>query len=322
MKRLCQIVCALCLGVWAAHCAAQQYPTRAITLICPYGAGSGSDIIARVVGDALGKAIGQSVVTENRPGASSMIGHEVVARAQPDGYTVIITGDQLTTLPIFFKDWKHDLKDFTLVAMPYFATILIMTGGSEPFKTMDEFLAWAKANPGKANFAFVGPGPYVVAFRYLNQFFGLKMTEIMYKGTADTRTAALRSELQLFPDTLAGTQGMIQQGQLRPLAVIKKTRLEALPDVPTVNEGALAALKLDADETWTALAGPAGLPPDVVNKLNSAMNAAARSPEFVDAMHKFGLTTTTSTVAETNEKAVKDLAKWAGIAKTIGMVPQ
>ncbi|HXC37690.1 MAG TPA: tripartite tricarboxylate transporter substrate binding protein [Burkholderiales bacterium] len=322
LKTSLQTLTALGLGLTALHSAGQQFPSRALTLVCPYGAGSGSDIISRVVADHLSKSIGQNVIAENRPGASAMIGHDYVARSAPDGYTLMITGDQLSTLPIFFKDWKHDLKDFTLVAMPYTATVLMMTGGNQPYKNMAEFLTYAKANPGKVNYAFVGPGPYVVAFRYMNKVFDLGMTEISYKGTADARSAAMRNELHLFPDTLAGTLGMIQQGQLRPMATIKKTRMDALPDVPTVNEGALAPLKLDADETWTALAGPAGLPRDVVARLNTAMNTAAKTPEFIETMRKFGVTATTASVAEVNELAAKDMAKWAGIAKTIGMVPQ
>jgi tripartite-type tricarboxylate transporter receptor subunit TctC len=307
---------------WSACCAAQQYPTRPVVVICPYGGGSGADIIARVVSDHFSKSLGQSVVVENRPGASSMIAHEYVAKQPPDGYTLIITGDQVTTLPIFFKDWKLDaLKDFTMAAIPYTATILVMTGGQEPFKSIGELITYAKANPGKLNFAFVGPGPYVVAFRYMNQFFGLGMTEINFKGTADARTSAMRNELQLFPDTLAGTQAMIQNGSLRPLAVIRRARLDALPDVPTINEGALAQLKLDADETWAALAGPANMPADVVNKINTTMNAAVRTPEYAEAMRKFGLAPKIVSPAEARDITARDLAKWASIAKTIGMQP-
>ncbi|ARP84737.1 ABC transporter substrate-binding protein [Bordetella genomosp. 8] len=270
-------LCALAFGPMAAHAA---YPDRPITLIVSAAPGGTTDIAARLIAQPLAKALGQSVVVENKPGASGSIAAQAVSRAAPDGYTLLLqySGYQVIT-PLITQGLNWDpIKSFAPVANILSAPQVVVVRPTLPIKTMKELVDYAKAHPGELNYASSGNGSLQqVATELLNQMAGIKTTHIPYKGTGPALADLLSGSVDMTITTPPPLLGQIAAGKLQPLAVTGKSRLESLPNVPTAAEAGYPDLLVSS---WFAMYAPAGTPKEVIGKLSGEIEKIMKTDEF------------------------------------------
>jgi len=259
---------------------AQVWPSRPIKLIVPFPAGGGTDIVARLLAERLGQALGQSVVVDNRPGAGTAIGAAAVAGAAADGHTLLFSGSTTFTVnPAVRRNLSYDpfkqLQPLGLVAR---APLVVVTAANGPYADMPQLLAAAKDKPGELNYATfgAGTGPHLVG-EMLAYTRSARMTAVPYKGSADALVGILRGDVQMGVDTLASAKGQIDQGKLRALAVISEQRTPLMPQVPSLGELGLGYALFDA---WYAMAAPAGLDPAVARRLEKVLAAIAVDADF------------------------------------------
>ncbi len=259
---------------------AQAWPSRPIKLIVPFPAGGGTDIVARLLAERLGQALGQSVVVDNRPGAGTAIGAAAVASAAADGHTLLFSGSTTFTVnPAVRRNLSYDpfkqLQPLGLVAR---APLVVVTAANSPYADLPALLAAAKAQPGTLNYATfgAGTGPHLVG-EMLTYARSARMTAVPYKGSADALVGILRGDVQMGVDTLASAKGQIDQGKLRALAVISEKRTPLMPQVPSLGELGLGYALFDA---WYALAAPAGLEPAVAARLEKTLATIASDADF------------------------------------------
>lgn len=259
---------------------AQAWPSRPIKLIVPFPAGGGTDIVARLLAERLGQALGQSVVVDNRPGAGTAIGAAAVASAAADGHTLLFSGSTTFTVnPAVRRNLGYDpfkqLQPLGLVAR---APLVVVTAANSPYADLPQLLAAAKNRPGELNYATfgAGTGPHLVG-EMLAYTRSARMTAVPYKGSADALVGILRGDVQMGVDTLAAARGQIDQGKLRALAVISEKRTTLMPQVPSLGELGLGYALFDA---WYAMAAPAGLEPAVAGRLEKVLAAIAADADF------------------------------------------
>src|SRR4029078_13190139 len=261
------------IGPVYAQSQSQTYPNRPIKVIVPFPAGGPTDGMARIISERLGTVLGQSIIIENRGGgAGGSVGAKVVASADPDGYTLLLTpGGSLTTGPAVHKNLGYDpLKAFVPVGLVMETPQAMSVHPDLPVKTMAELVAYAKANPGKISFGSqgFGVGPHLLLELFKLEA-GIKMTHVPYRGTAPMLTALLTGEVQLVIDPTTTSLVHIQSGKIRPLAIAGPSRTKALPDVPTTAEGGSPKL---SSPFWLGVVAPTGTPKEIVAKLNSAFH--------------------------------------------------
>lgn len=304
---------------------AQQYPSRQIRLISPYGAGGGNDTIARLLARGLGNAFGQSVIVDNRPGANTIIGNEMVAKAPPDGYTLILNGNGFVTNPSFYSKIPFDTaNDFAPVAFVAFTELVLVCNASVPARNVKELIALAKAEPGSLNFANSGNGgPEHLASVMFGQLAGVDIPSIPYKGAAAAITDMVGGQVQLMITALAAVQPFLQNGQLRLLAVANRTRSSQFPDTPTIAESGLPSFETSL---WYGLMAPAATPPPIVDRLNLQINKILLTKEIADAFAtrglKLGDPAVVGTPALFRAFIKSELAKSAQVAKAANIKPE
>ncbi len=294
----------------AAH--AQAYPARPVRLIVGFPAGSGPDIVARIVGDALSRQLGQSVVVENRPGASSNLATADVAHAPPDGYMLmIITTANTINATLYDKLDFNFARDIVPVASIDFEPFVIEVTPSFPAKTLGEFIAYAKANPGKVTMASAGIGsaPHVYG-ALLQMLAGVSFAHVPYRG--NPLPDLLSGQVQMFIGPIQSSLEYIRTGKLRALGATTKTRIAALPDVPPIAD---TVPGYDA-AGWLGIGAPAKLPADIVAKLNQAVGAALSSDDVKARLAALGDAVFTSTPADFQKFVADDIAKWAKVIKS------
>jgi tripartite-type tricarboxylate transporter receptor subunit TctC len=284
MKRLQAAAVALMLSlgwVGSANAQAQTYPSKPIRIVVPYGAGGGIDVISRLVGERLSQRLGQPVVIDNRPGGGTLLGAEQVAKAAPDGYTLMVTTDATMTInPYLYAKLPYDaVKDFAPITQMVFLNQLLLENPAVPANNLKELIAYAKANPGKLNYGSYGSGsqPHL-AMEMLKRQAGLYIVHVPYRGLTQTVPATIAGDVQLTFSGAASSLAFIKSGSLKALAVGGKTRLALLPDVPTFTESGFPDVPANA---WFGLFAPAGTPRDIVMKLNAEVVRILRAPEFV-----------------------------------------
>ena len=296
---LCTILIA-CAGPLAQ---AQTYPTKPIHLVLPYSPGGIIDYIGRVLAQKLGDTIGQPVVAENRPGAGGIVGTDTVARAAPDGYTIVIMDPAIVTNPTLQSDVPYDLfKNLQTVSIVGSASLVLIVAPQLGVKTFQELVAYGKANPGKLNFASAGVG---TTGHLSGELFkvgtGIDATHIPYKGIGGSYTDLMSGKVQMAFSSIAGALPFTQDNRVLPLATTGRTRSPAYPDLPTVAEAGVPGFDVDI---WLGIFAPAGLPPAVLAKLNGAINTALKNPELKAAFAKVG-NDATGTSPEDGAKFVK-----------------
>jgi len=298
---------------------AADYPEKSIRLVVPYGAGGGTDVVARTVAAELTKRLGQSMVVENRPGAESSIGSEIVARAAPDGYTLLVGASGLTSGPFVLKSFAIDpLKDLTHIVQFAEAPTLFVVNSQVPVKSMKEFIDLAKASPDKVNAAVFGP--YVSDLAVLNAMAGTKIGSVPFPGGIGPMLAAvLGNHVQAMFTSQVAVKGHIAQGQLRVLGTGTARRHSLMPDVPAIAE---TIPGFTSSGLWQGLSGPVGLPENVIAKLNAETNAALKTEEIRASLERGGFAVAGGTPAVYRAWIVADLERFQRAAKLSGGGPK
>ena len=292
-----------------------DYPSKPITLIVPAAPGGTTDIAARMLAEPLGKELGQSVIVDNRSGANGTIAAVAVKRAPPDGHTLLMqySGFHVITPNVVKQPMQWEQKDFQAVANVLSAPQVVVVREGLPIKTMAELIAYAKANPGKLNYASSGNGSLQHATgAMLEQQAGIQMTHVPYKGTGPTLTDLLGGQVDLTFGTPPPFMPHIQSGKLRALAVTGKSRLASLPNVPTTAEAGLP--KLDAT-SWFAVFAPAKTPPAVIDKLTAEIAKVMATPAFKQKAAEQGATADYMNPKQLADYSRSELARWGEVAK-------
>ena len=274
------LIAAACAICCAPPVAAQPYPARTVRVIVPYPAGGGIDIISRVIGERLSQRLGQAFVVENKPGAGTLVAAETVARAAPDGHTLMITTDATITInPHLYAKLPYDAqKDFAPITQLVALNQLLLAHPAVPATTLGELIAYAKGNPGKLNYASYGVGsqPHL-AMEILKNQTGIDIVHVPYKGIPQAVPAAIAGEVQLTFSGAASSLAHIRGGRLKALAIGGKMRLPLLPEVPTFAEAGFPDVPANA---WFGLFAPAATPPSVIARLHGEVVRLLREPEF------------------------------------------
>ena len=288
--------------------AAQSYPSKPIHLILPYAPGGIIDTAGRNLAVRLSERIGQSVLAENRPGAGGMVGADVVARAAPDGYTILLTDPALVSNPTLQPDAPYDLNALQAVSIVGSSPAVIVASPSLPVKNFAELIAYAKANPNKLNYASAGIGtaPHLAA-EMIKLRAGIEMTHVPYRGIGPAYPDVMSGKVQLAFSSIAGAVPFTADNRVRPLATTKLARSPVYPDVPTVAESGLPGFDVDL---WIAIYAPAGLPPPVLAKLSGEINKVLQHPELKAAFAKIGIEPRGTTPEEGAAFTRSEFEKW------------
>jgi tripartite-type tricarboxylate transporter receptor subunit TctC len=299
-----------------------KYPDRPITLVVPTAPGGTTDFTARLIADPLSRALGQPVVVDNKPGASGNIGNQLVARAKPDGYTLLLaySGYQVGNPHLFKKAGWDPIKDFAPVAMLTRAPQVMAAKADLPAKNLRELIAYAKANPGKLNYASSGNGSIQhIAGELFKQLTGTHITHIPYKGSGPAVQDLLGGQVDLFITTPAAVVTQIKAEKLKGLAVTSPRRLTSLPRVPTAEESGLANFNLDS---WFALYAPAGTPADIVQLLNTEIGKVLAMPEVRRKAEDSGTSVEQMTAAQLGEFTRKELEHWGRVIRSANITAE
>ena len=286
----------------------------------PYAAGGPTDVLGRMVGDYLSRDLKQTVVVENKAGAQGAIGAEVVARAEPDGYTLFFTAASIVVLnPQLYKKLPYDpVKDFRMLAIITDLPVLMEVHPSVPAKTVAEFVAYAKQNPGKLNFGSAGTGGTThLAGEMFRQMAGIDMVHVAYKGAGPALTDLLSGNIQLMFDTLGTALPPVKAGLLRPLAVSSAQRIPDLPDVPTMAE---AGYPQYAVSVWYGVAAQSKLPDEIVQKLKASLDRALSDDTFRASLDKSGFAPLRpKSLADIDKFIDADRKLWTGVIKALNI---
>jgi tripartite-type tricarboxylate transporter receptor subunit TctC len=303
-------------ALMATNARAADYPTRPIKLVVPYAAGGPTDVLGRLVGEYLGRDLKQPVIVENKAGAQGAIGAEAVARSEPDGYTLFVTAASIFVLnPMLYKKLPYDpVKDFRMLALVTDLPVVMEIHPSVPAKTVAEFVAYAKQNPGKLNFGSAGTGGTIhLAGEMFKQMAGIDMVHVAYKGAGPALTDLLSGNIQLMFDTLGTALPPVKSGMLRPLGVSSKQRISDLPDVPTIAESGYPDYVVSV---WYGISAPAKVPDDIAQKLTASIDRALNDDVFRASLEKIGFPPLRPrSAAAVNEFIEADRARWAGVIK-------
>ncbi|ODS71371.1 MAG: MFS transporter [Bordetella sp. SCN 67-23] len=309
---------ALSLGILGATVAlsvqAQDYPSRPINLIVPFPTGGTTDVLARALGQEMTKSLGQSVIVESKPGAGATLGADYVAKARPDGYTLLMGAVHHTIASSVYKklpyDFQRDLVPITTVALV--PNVLVVNTGI-PAKNVQELIALAKASPGKLAFGSngTGTGQHLIGAQF-ESMSGTKLLHVPYKGSGPLTTDLLGGQIAMSFDTVTPVLPFIKSGKLRPLAVTTIQRSSALPDVPTMDESGLKGFDMG---TWFGVLAPAGTPPEIVAKLSQAMVKIIHAPEFRKKMADLGAEAIGDTPDQMKALIKNDTERFAKVVK-------
>jgi tripartite-type tricarboxylate transporter receptor subunit TctC len=321
MVRLLLALVLTALVAVAPPALAQAYPAHPITLIVPYPAGGGNDLIARLVAAHMSETLGQPIVIENRGGAGSTIGTRDVARSAPDGYTLLIATSSLAINPSLYPDTAYDpRKDFAPIGLIATSPNLVLVHPSSPAHSLAELIALAKNEPGKLDFASTGTGTSThLSAQLFEDMAGVMLNPIPYKGVAPALTDLMGGQVALMFCPMASAVGLVKQGALRALAVTGAARSPQFPGLPTVAEAGLPGY--DAGLHY-GLVAPAGTPAPVVDKLNAALRAAVVSSAFRDKIAADGVEPLASSPAEYAADIDREETKWSAILKKYGGAPK
>ena len=308
---------ALLLTLATSLAQAQGYPNRPIRMLVGFPPGGSTDLAARALGEKLSQALGQSIVVENKAGASGNIAAEQVARSAPDGHTLYMAPTSFATAPAFFAKLSWDpVKDFTPVSLVATVPIIAVTHPSVPARTVQQLVAYAKANPGKLNMASPGATTLTrLTGERFKQIAGIDWVTVHYKGGAPAMQDMLAGTAQVMFANISDVLTQVKAGKLNAIAVTTPQRSPAVPEVPTFAESGYPEY---AFMTWQAVVGPAGMPPEVVRRLNAEIVRIMATPEMQQRFASFGTDAATSTPEELGRFLAEEVAKIAAIAKSVG----
>jgi tripartite-type tricarboxylate transporter receptor subunit TctC len=300
---------------------AQDYPARPIRIIVPFAPGGSADVFGRFVAQRLQESLGQNVIIDNRPGGGSVIGSDAVAKAAPDGYTLLLMSNTHTVNESLIPNKPFVLmRDFVPVAPISYSDLVLVARAGLPANTLGELIKAAKARPGGMSYASSGPGtPYHMAGELFKAMAGISVVHIPYRGSAGARTDVLGGQLEMMFDAIPTMTEHIRSGKVKALATTGKTRTTVLPDVPTMHEAGVPGYEATL---WLGLLAPKGTPPAVVNRLNAELSKITSNPETRRAWAAQGSTAMTMGVEEFGRYLNDDITKWARIVKFSGAKPE
>lgn len=318
MKQAAQLLLISVLSCAASGVAAADYPNRPIRLVTPFVAGGPSDMLARLLGQKLSESWNQTVVIDNRGSAAGIVGFEIVAKSIPDGYTLLLaTGAGLTINPHVYLKLPYEVKDFQPITQITSGAYYMVVPMSLPAKTVKEYIALAKANPGSLNFATTGTNNLLAAEQF-NFMAGIKATAVNYKGTGQAVTAVMSGEVQSFIMSPLIAVPQIKAGKLRAIGLTGLKRSPALPDVPTIAE----TLPGYENITWHSLVVAAKTPKPIVDKLSKEFMRIIRLPDIQERLNSQGLDAVGSTPEELSALIKSELVMYGKLVKQIGLKPQ
>jgi tripartite-type tricarboxylate transporter receptor subunit TctC len=319
MKRLLILSSLLFASLCASFVAlAQTYPSRPVRLIVPFPPGGPTDISGRTIAERLQQRLGQPVIVENRPGAGSIIGTDVVAKSQPDGYTLLLGSNSIALQPLLQAKLPYDpQKDLTPVILVVRIPNVLVVHPSVPANTVAEFIALAKARPGTLNYASVGnaTGPHLFAELFRN-LTGASIVHVPYKGTAPAVNDLLGGQVQALFDSLATALPNIRAGKLRALGVTSLQRSKAAPDIPTLAESGAPGYEATG---WFGVLVPAGTAPEIVTRLNGEIGAILKAPDVEERFLKFGAEASGGSPADFARFIRSEQDKWGRIIREAGI---
>ena len=299
---------------------ADDYPSRPVKIIVPFGAGGPTDVYTRAIGEELRKSLHQPFVMENRPGAGTTIGTDFVAKSPPDGYTLLmVSGTQTVNETLYVHKQYQLMRDLVPVAPLIDTDLVLVVHPSVPAKNLEELLALARSKPGTINYGSSGPGSnYHMAGELLKNLTGVDIVHVPYKGSTGARNDILSGQIQMLFDSVPTMAPMIKAGLVRALGTTGKTRAPTLPDVPTIAEAGVAGFNATL---WVGFMAPAGTPQPIVDKLNHEITRILSRPDIKEAWEKTGATPITMT--QTDFKVFMDgqVAKWANVIKANNIPP-
>ena len=319
-KLFCTLLTTACL--WTVNAGAQQtsYPAKPINLIVPFPAGSGTDAVGRIFATELSKILGQQVVVENKPGGNATIAASYVARMQPDGYTLFLTTNTShSAAPWLMKNVSYDpVKDFTPIARGGNLPFILVINPKLPVKSVEELVAYAKKNPGKLNYAS-GNSTGIVGGATFAARAGIELVHVPYKGTPQAMTDVVGGQVDMmFVDVAAGMP-LVKSGQLRAIAVSTAARSALLPELPSMAEAGVKDFDLIS---WNGYFGPAGLPPEVVTKVNAAINQIVNDPETKKRLSILGFDAFSGTPQDFAGFVDQQLTLWKKLIQDAGIKPE
>jgi tripartite-type tricarboxylate transporter receptor subunit TctC len=325
IKTVIAVLAAACAWALApaalAQSAAASYPAKPIKIIVPFTPGSATDVMARIVGERLTTAWGHPVLVDNRPGAGGTIGIRETARAEPDGYTLVVVSSGHAVNHVLYKDLQYDtLKDFAAVAMLGSLPSVLIVPPSLGVNSVKELVAMLKAKPGEYNYATAGVGSGAhVSVEKFNVAAGVKAVHVPLKGTPPMLAETMAGRIQYAWVPAVSSMGPVKDGKVKPLAVSTAKRIDALPEVPTIAEAGFP----DAESTfWVAMLAPAKTPPEVVAKLNAEVNRTLRSPEVKERLTKLGTEAMSMTPGESDAFIRREHDALGRVMREAGAKPQ
>ncbi|TMK01915.1 MAG: tripartite tricarboxylate transporter substrate binding protein [Alphaproteobacteria bacterium] len=300
--------------------AADGFPSKPVRIIVPYTPGSPNDVMARLLAQHLQAKLGQAAVIDNKPGGGTTIGSKVAAAAPADGYTLLFASSALVIEPIMTKQIEYDpQKDFAPIAFVARTSLLLTINEQVPANSVEEFVVYAKANPGKLSLGFAQGTVSQLAAEYFNRLHRLDITSVPYRGGALVIPDMLGGRIHIYWPSPATVLPLIRAGRIKALATSSPERVSDLPDVPTMKELGLDQLSL---EFWDGVWAPAGVPADIVEKLNAAINAALQSPEMIASMKQLGFESRIGSPQDFAAFVAAEIPRWTAVVKASGVQPQ
>lgn len=320
MRRRIALLSLLCLAALpAAQALAQAYPNRAIKFVVPFPAGGAVDALIRPIAQRLAEQYGVPVLVENRPGAAGNIGAGQVAKAEPDGYTLVAgtVGTHAINAAIYANLGFHPVRDFAPITINAIVPNVLIVDPALPARTLAELIAYAKAHPGALDYGSAGPGaPSHLAGEMFREAAGLDIVHVPYRGLPQATTDLIAGRLKMIFNNLPSALPFMQTGQARPLAVTTARRSPAAPDVPTMQEAGLPGYVVDS---WYGIFAPAGTPADIVSKLNRDIVAALKHEEVAKVYRAQGAEIVGDSPEEARDVVARDTARWADVVARVGL---
>ena len=299
-----------------AALAQSPYPNKPIRLVVPYPAGSGADGLARMVAQKMADSLGQSIVIDNKPGANTMLASNEVARAQPDGYTLLYVASSFAINPSLYKVPYDTVKAFEPVGMVAEVPLIIIRNHKVPYNTVTELIAAAKARPDSIDYASYGQGsPAHLGGELLESMAGVSMTHVPYKGSAPALNDLMGGQVNVAFSSIEPALQLVATKRVHPIAVMTKKRIAALPNVPTVAE-VLPGFEAIG---WNGIVAPAGTPAAIVSKLNAVLNEAVKSPSIAEKYAKQGVEADPMSAQEFGKLIADEISKWGDVVKKAGV---
>ncbi len=316
-----QLTALAVVAAMAASVSAQNYPVRPIRLLVPFGPGGVGDITARVVAQKMGASLGQQIVVDNRPGAGGIVASEIVAKAAPDGYTLLLLNNAHAVSMSLFKSLPYDtLRDFTPISSISTFSIVLLVNADSPIRSVKDFIATAKASPGKLNVGTIQIGATQhLSSELFKSMAGIDTVHIPFTNTGAVLTGLRGGSVQVAFEFIAPVVGQVKAGALRALAVSTRSRFAGLPDVPAVHEAGVPGYEV---MSWNGFAAPAGTPQAVINRLNKAIVEALAMPDVKQRFAELAVDTRPDTPEGFRKLVASEITKWKSVIEKAGIPRQ